>query len=150
MLTQAYIYNATISNIVDGDTVDAVICDLGLPGLQGFDVIRTIRERNPAAKAGVRTFALVSLLGLTHVERNGHHYVNGMAGLPRHEQDADAARGGRLDGEEFRERRVGEAGERQKGQEEAGCHLLRRAMRLPQQIMTFSLSLSVWLNSSTD
>jgi L-alanine-DL-glutamate epimerase-like enolase superfamily enzyme len=32
-------------------------------------------------------FALVNLLGLTHVERNGHHYVNGMAGLPRHEQD---------------------------------------------------------------
>ena len=26
--------------------------------------------------------ALVSLLGLKHVERNGHHYVNGMAGLP--------------------------------------------------------------------
>jgi hypothetical protein len=32
--------------------------------------------------------ALVSLLGLTHVERNGHHYVNGMAGLPATEQDA--------------------------------------------------------------
>jgi len=32
--------------------------------------------------------ALVSLLGLTHVERNGHHYVNGMAGLPAAEQDA--------------------------------------------------------------
>ena len=31
--------------------------------------------------------ALVSLLGLTHVERNGHHYVNGMAGLPTHEQE---------------------------------------------------------------
>ena len=31
--------------------------------------------------------ALVSLLGLTHVERNGHHYVNGMANLPQHEQD---------------------------------------------------------------
>jgi hypothetical protein len=30
--------------------------------------------------------ALVSLLGLTHVERNGHHYVNGMVGLPAHEQ----------------------------------------------------------------
>ena len=30
--------------------------------------------------------ALVSLLGLSHVERNGHHYVNGMAGLPEHEQ----------------------------------------------------------------
>jgi len=32
--------------------------------------------------------ALVSLLGLTHLERNGHHYVNGMAGLPPAEQDA--------------------------------------------------------------
>jgi hypothetical protein len=30
--------------------------------------------------------ALVSLLGLSHVERNGHHYVNGMAGLPAAEQ----------------------------------------------------------------
>ena len=32
--------------------------------------------------------ALVSLLGIAHVERNGHHYVNGMAGLPAGEQDA--------------------------------------------------------------
>jgi len=32
--------------------------------------------------------ALVSLLGLEHVERNGHHYVNGMAGLPEAEQEA--------------------------------------------------------------
>ena len=32
--------------------------------------------------------ALVSLMGLEHVERNGHHYVNGMAGLPAREQDA--------------------------------------------------------------
>ena len=32
--------------------------------------------------------ALVSLLGLTHLERNGHHYVNGMADLPQAEQDA--------------------------------------------------------------
>ena len=32
--------------------------------------------------------ALVSLLGLTHVERNGHHYVNGMASLPAQEQAA--------------------------------------------------------------
>ena len=31
---------------------------------------------------------LVSLLGLDHVERNGHHYVNGMAGLPAAEQQA--------------------------------------------------------------
>lgn len=32
--------------------------------------------------------ALVSLLGLTHVERNGHHYANGMASAPAAEQDA--------------------------------------------------------------
>jgi hypothetical protein len=32
--------------------------------------------------------ALVALLGLSHVERNGHHYVNGMAGLPQGEQEA--------------------------------------------------------------
>ena len=32
--------------------------------------------------------ALVSLLGMKHVERNGHHYVNGMAGLPEGEQEA--------------------------------------------------------------
>jgi hypothetical protein len=32
--------------------------------------------------------ALVSLLGLTHVERNGHHYVNGMAAAPVDEQRA--------------------------------------------------------------
>ncbi len=30
--------------------------------------------------------ALVNLLGITHVERNGHHYVNGMAALPAAEQ----------------------------------------------------------------
>lgn len=30
--------------------------------------------------------ALVSLLGIGHVERNGHHYVNGMADLPAGEQ----------------------------------------------------------------
>lgn len=32
--------------------------------------------------------ALVNLLGITHVERNGHHYVNGMAALPAAEQEA--------------------------------------------------------------
>jgi hypothetical protein len=31
--------------------------------------------------------ALASLLGIAHVERNGHHYVNGMAGLPEAEQE---------------------------------------------------------------
>jgi transcriptional regulator with XRE-family HTH domain len=32
--------------------------------------------------------ALVNLLGITHVERNGHHYVNGMADLVEAEQAA--------------------------------------------------------------
>ncbi len=32
--------------------------------------------------------ALASVLGLSHIERNGHHYVNGMAGLPEAEQAA--------------------------------------------------------------
>jgi hypothetical protein len=30
--------------------------------------------------------ALVNLIGIRHVERNGHHYVNGMMGLPEAEQ----------------------------------------------------------------
>ena len=32
--------------------------------------------------------SLVNLLGITHVERNGHHYVNGMAALPMEERQA--------------------------------------------------------------
>ncbi|MGE0154353.1 MAG: enolase C-terminal domain-like protein [Reyranellaceae bacterium] len=32
--------------------------------------------------------ALVALLGLTHVERNGHHFINGMSGRPVAEQQA--------------------------------------------------------------
>jgi len=32
--------------------------------------------------------ALASLIGLTHLERNGHHYVKGMADLPEEEQRA--------------------------------------------------------------
>ncbi|MEO9102702.1 MAG: enolase C-terminal domain-like protein [Burkholderiaceae bacterium] len=32
--------------------------------------------------------ALVNLLGIKHVERNGHHYVNGMTALPQQEQQA--------------------------------------------------------------
>jgi L-alanine-DL-glutamate epimerase-like enolase superfamily enzyme len=41
-----------------------------------------------AGLAVQQDLALVSLLGMTHVERNGHHYVNGMAGAPEHEQAA--------------------------------------------------------------
>jgi hypothetical protein len=42
-------------------------------------------------QAGVsvqQDLALVSLLGLGHVEKNGHHYVNGMAAAPAAEQRA--------------------------------------------------------------
>ena len=34
--------------------------------------------------------ALVAALGIEHVERNGHHYVRGMAGAPASEQEAFA------------------------------------------------------------
>ena len=39
-----------------------------------------------AGLAVQQDLALVNLLGITHVERNGHHYVNGMAALPADEQ----------------------------------------------------------------
>lgn len=41
-----------------------------------------------AGLAVQQDLALVSLLGLNHVERNGHHYVKGMAGLSEREQAA--------------------------------------------------------------
>lgn len=41
-----------------------------------------------AGLAVQQDLALASILGLAHVERNGHHYVNGMAGLPEGEQSA--------------------------------------------------------------
>jgi hypothetical protein len=64
-----------------------------------FDIKEGCNARSEAAMSGEdlttqaglavqQDLALVNLLGLTHVERNGHHYVNGMAGLPQREQDA--------------------------------------------------------------
>jgi hypothetical protein len=41
-----------------------------------------------AGLAVQQDLALVNLIGITHVERNGHHYVNGMAALPAAEQQA--------------------------------------------------------------
>jgi hypothetical protein len=49
-----------------------------------------------AGLAVQQDLALVNLIGLTHVERNGHHYVNGMAGLPDAEQDSFLAAHPRL------------------------------------------------------
>lgn len=49
-----------------------------------------------AGLAVQQDLALVNLLGITHVERNGHHYVNGMAALPAAEQQAFLAAHGDL------------------------------------------------------
>ena len=75
--------------------------------------MRRAAPRGTARKAGSRYFlsaedlttqaglsvqqdlALVNLLGITHVERNGHHYVNGMAALPQAEQQAFLRRASR-------------------------------------------------------
>src|SRR5205085_9728461 len=46
-------------------------------------------------QAGVavqQDLALASLIGATHVERNGHHYADGMTGAPKAEEDAFLAR----------------------------------------------------------
>jgi hypothetical protein len=48
-------------------------------------------------QAGVavqQDLALATLIGATHVERNGHHYVDGMTGAPKAEEDAFLARHG--------------------------------------------------------
>lgn len=45
---------------------------------------------NQAGIAVQQDLALVNLLGITHVERNGHHYVDGMAGATAAEQRAFA------------------------------------------------------------
>jgi hypothetical protein len=44
-----------------------------------------------AGLAVQQDLALVSLLGLFHVERNGHHYVTGMQGAPQAEKVRFAA-----------------------------------------------------------
>lgn len=50
-------------------------------------------------QAGVavqQDLALATLIGATHVERNGHHYVDGMSGAPAAEEDAFLAAHGDL------------------------------------------------------
>lgn len=41
-----------------------------------------------AGLAVQQDLALATLIGCDHVERNGHHYVHGMSGVPAHEQRA--------------------------------------------------------------
>jgi len=50
----------------------------------------------PAGLSVQQDLALVSLLGIGHVERNGHHYVRGMAWAPASEQRAFLAGHGDL------------------------------------------------------
>jgi hypothetical protein len=42
----------------------------------------------PAGLAVQQDTALAALLGVAHVERNGHHYIDGFAGAPSAEQQA--------------------------------------------------------------
>ncbi|MFO1362323.1 MAG: enolase C-terminal domain-like protein [Burkholderiales bacterium] len=56
------------------------------PGARYFMTAEDLTTQ--AGLAVQQDLALVNLLGMTHVERNGHHYVNGMADLPAAEQDA--------------------------------------------------------------
>ena len=59
------------------------------PSRQAAPLLRVVEKTLLGdALALQQDLALVSLLGLTHVERNGHHYVNGMAGLTEAEQAA--------------------------------------------------------------
>jgi hypothetical protein len=60
-------------------------------GKMGSDPFFFLSGEDLTIQAGLalqQDTALVSLLGLTHLERNGHHYVNGMAGLQQAEQEA--------------------------------------------------------------
>jgi L-alanine-DL-glutamate epimerase-like enolase superfamily enzyme len=57
------------------------------PGSPGFFMSAEDLTTQPGL-ALQQDLALVSLLGLGHVERNGHHYVRGLAALPAGEQAA--------------------------------------------------------------
>lgn len=43
---------------------------------------------HPAGLSLQQDLAVAALLGLEHIEKNGHHYMNGMAAAPAHEQQA--------------------------------------------------------------
>jgi hypothetical protein len=58
-----------------------------------------ISAEDLTTQAGVavqQDLMLAALVGAKHVERNGHHYVDGMAGAPQAEQDAFLAAHGDL------------------------------------------------------
>ncbi|TGG93575.1 mandelate racemase [Natronospirillum operosum] len=58
---------------------------------RGGDYFMSAEDLTTQAGLGVQQdLALASLLGLTHVERNGHHFVQGMQGAGAQEMDAFA------------------------------------------------------------
>jgi hypothetical protein len=66
-------------------------CEHWNRGKKGSDPVYFMSGEDLTIQPGLalqQDLALVTLLGITHVERNGHHYVNGMADLPAAEQDA--------------------------------------------------------------
>ncbi|PAU78013.1 enolase-like domain-containing protein [Halomonas salipaludis] len=70
----------------------AVINRARLDHWQGGDYFMSAEDLTTQAGLAVQQdLALVALLGLQHVERNGHHYVRGMTGASTAEMDAFAA-----------------------------------------------------------
>jgi hypothetical protein len=56
---------------------------------QGGDYFMSAEDLTTQAGLGVQQdLILAALVGATHVERNGHHFVNGMAGAPEDEAQA--------------------------------------------------------------
>ena len=69
--------------------LNAARCALWNRQTQGAPYVLSAEDLTlQAGLALQQDLALVTLLGIKHVERNGHHYVNGMAALPQGEQDA--------------------------------------------------------------
>jgi hypothetical protein len=69
--------------------INAVRCARWNAAARAPAYLMSAEDLTTQAGIGVQQdLALVALLGLEHVERNGHHYVNGMAAVPEHEQHA--------------------------------------------------------------
>jgi hypothetical protein len=57
--------------------------------VRGESCFMSCEDLTTQAGVGVQQdLALAALIGARHIERNGHHYVDGMTGAPPHEQDA--------------------------------------------------------------
>jgi L-alanine-DL-glutamate epimerase-like enolase superfamily enzyme len=72
--------------------LNAVRCDLWNANAGTMRYFMSAEDLTTQAGLSVQQdLALVALLGITHVERNGHHYVDGMKALSQAEQDAFVA-----------------------------------------------------------